>query len=109
LAVAQAKLQKSAEALDSLRLAGEVRGKYPERTAEDYYILACISAQTASLLENDQPAIAGQNADQAMASLTQALRAGYKDVTRIKEDIALDPLRSREDFKKLVTELVTKK
>jgi hypothetical protein len=33
------------------------------------------------------------------------VRKGYKDVARMKKDTDLDPLRQREDFKKLIVEL----
>ena len=47
-------------------------------------------------------------ADQAMAMLRDAVAKGYKDVVHMKKDTDLDPLRQREDFKKLVAELETK-
>jgi hypothetical protein len=40
-----------------------------------------------------------------MAWLKQAVAAGYKDATEIKEDKDLDPLRERADFKRLLMEL----
>ena len=33
------------------------------------------------------------------------LKAGYKDAAQMKKDTDLDPLREREDFKKLQAEL----
>jgi hypothetical protein len=33
---------------------------------------------------------------------------GYKDVPHLKKDTDLDPLRQREDFQKLLAELVCK-
>ena len=43
--------------------------------------------------------------DQAMAMLRQAVEKGYKNAAHMKKDTDLDPLRKREDFKKLVAEL----
>ena len=43
-----------------------------------------------------------------MAWLRKAVAAGYKNVDHMKKDTDLDPLRSREDFKKLLAELVKK-
>jgi tetratricopeptide (TPR) repeat protein len=43
--------------------------------------------------------------DAAMRLLREAVSRGYKDVTHMKKDADLDPLRSREDFRKLVAEL----
>jgi hypothetical protein len=44
-------------------------------------------------------------ADRAMAWLKQALAARYKNLTHLKQDKALDPLRDRDDFQKLLAEL----
>jgi hypothetical protein len=43
-----------------------------------------------------------------MKLLGDAVSKGYKDVTRMKKDADLDPLRQREDFRKLVAELEAK-
>ena len=48
---------------------------------------------------------ADEQADQAMAWLKQAVAAGYKDVAHMKKDKDLDPLRDRDDFKKLLDSL----
>jgi hypothetical protein len=37
--------------------------------------------------------------------LRDAVSNGYKDVPDLKKDTALDPLRQREDFQKLVAQL----
>ena len=47
-------------------------------------------------------------ADQAMALLRKAVGMGYRDAGAVRTDSALDPLRQREDFKKLLTELEQK-
>ena len=44
-------------------------------------------------------------ADQAMAMLRDAVAKGYKDAAHLKTDKDLDPIREREDFKKVVAEL----
>ena len=46
--------------------------------------------------------------DQAMAMLRDAVAKGYKDAAHMKKDTDLDPLRQREDFKKLLSELAEK-
>ena len=46
-------------------------------------------------------------ADRAMELLQQAAKAGYKDAAHLAKDTDLDPLRDRDDFKKLV-ELLSK-
>jgi hypothetical protein len=40
-----------------------------------------------------------------MVLLQKAVKAGYKDATHMKQDTDLDPLRGRDDFKKLLAEL----
>ena len=47
-------------------------------------------------------------ADSAMVCLQKAVQAGWKDAARVKKDTDLDPLREREDFKKLIAELEKK-
>jgi tetratricopeptide (TPR) repeat protein len=44
-------------------------------------------------------------ADQAMGMLRDAVAKGHKDVAHMKQDADLDPLRNRDDFRKLVAEL----
>lgn len=44
-------------------------------------------------------------ADQAMAALSKAVDAGYRSAADFRMDSALEPLREREDFKKLIAEL----
>src|SRR5262249_2154170 len=46
--------------------------------------------------------------DRAMETLRQAVAKGYKDAANLKKEKALDPLRSRDDFKKLLAELEKK-
>jgi hypothetical protein len=40
-----------------------------------------------------------------MKLLREAVSKGYKDVAHMKKDTDLDPLRERENFRKLVAEL----
>ena len=46
--------------------------------------------------------------DAAMKLLRDAVGKGYKDVAHLKKDTDLDPLRQRDDFRKLVAELEEK-
>ena len=43
-----------------------------------------------------------------MALLRKAVDAGYRDIGNFRTKGALDPLREREDFKKLLAELEQK-
>jgi hypothetical protein len=47
-------------------------------------------------------------ADRAIELLRKAVQAGWKDAAQMAEDTDLDPLRGREDFKKLMAELVNR-
>src|SRR5262249_10827712 len=47
--------------------------------------------------------------DLAVEVLNQAADSGFKDADQLQNDPAFDPLRPREDFKKLVAELAVKK
>jgi tetratricopeptide (TPR) repeat protein len=46
--------------------------------------------------------------EKAIADLRQAIARGFRDVGHMKNDPVLEPLRSREDFKKLLAELAAK-
>jgi serine/threonine protein kinase len=105
LAIAEAALHKPKQALDSLRAAREALEKMPEHKAEDYYLSACIKAQTSSLLADDQSERARQDADEAIQDLTRAVRSGFKNAKSINEDPSLAPLRSRKEFQELVADL----
>jgi hypothetical protein len=72
--------------------------------APGWYDFVCVYAvATGKIADKKQ-----EYADRAMELLRQAIRAGYKDAAQIKKDVALDPLRDRADFKKLLTELEAK-
>jgi hypothetical protein len=49
--------------------------------------------------------LAEGDADRALALLRQAVARGYKDTAHMKKDADLQPLRAREDFKKLLAKL----
>jgi eukaryotic-like serine/threonine-protein kinase len=70
---------------------------------------ACAHAALAGLAGQDGAGVSAAEgraeADQAMALLRKAVDAGHRDPTEFRAADALDPLRGREDFKKLVAEL----
>ncbi len=47
-------------------------------------------------------------ADRAMDLLQKAVKAGYNDAAHMAKDTDLDPIRGRDDFKKLIEELAKK-
>jgi len=57
-----------------------------------WYNLACYGTRLGKL-------------DEALVNLRAAVRAGYKNVKRVREDKDLEPLRSRPEFRKLVAQL----
>jgi serine/threonine protein kinase len=50
----------------------------------------------------------GEHADAAMEMLAKAVKVGYKNYSHAKQDPDLDPLRDRDDFKKLLADLEAK-
>lgn len=78
--------------------------KLPNWNATQWYDFACVYA-VASGKSADKKA---EYADRAMELLRKSVKAGYKDVAHLKQDKDLDPLRERDDFKKLLAELQKK-
>jgi serine/threonine-protein kinase len=82
----------------------------------DRYDAACIFSRCVPLAEKDtrlsearRKELVKTYADQAMDLLREAVAKGYKDAAHAKKDTDLDPIRNREDFKKLIGELEAKK
>jgi tetratricopeptide (TPR) repeat protein len=82
----------------------------------DAYDAACFLSQCIPIvtrhdkLDDTQRHEAAQfYGDQAMRLVREAVSRGYKDVSEMKKDTSLYPLRQREDFRKLVAELEGKK
>jgi tetratricopeptide (TPR) repeat protein len=78
----------------------------------DAYDAACglslcvpIVAKHDKLDDQQRKAAAQFYGDAAMKMLRHAVSKGYKDAPHMKKDTDLDPLRQREDFKKLIAEL----
>jgi tetratricopeptide (TPR) repeat protein len=76
------------------------------------YDAACVfalsvpaAAKDAGLTPAERTKLAEQYATRAVSLLRQAMRAGYKDVEHMKKNADLDPLRSRDDFQKLIAEM----
>jgi tetratricopeptide (TPR) repeat protein len=80
--------------------------------AGDSYKAACFFARCIPLAEQDarlsearREELAKSYGGRATEALRQALAKGYQDAEHLKKDKDLDPLRSHEDFKKLLAEL----
>jgi tetratricopeptide (TPR) repeat protein len=94
------------------RQTAEMWEKLNRTDSDSLYTAACFRSVTASALRAaDKSPGANRSADEeanrAMALLKQAIGAGYKDAANLKKDKDLDPLRMRDDFKKLTAELET--
>jgi serine/threonine-protein kinase len=80
--------------------------------AGDAYKAAGFFARCVPLAEKDdklpearRKELAQSYADQALAMLRTAVARGYKDLANLKKDSDLDPLRGRDDFRKLLAEV----
>jgi hypothetical protein len=78
-----------------------------DASAALYYDAACVFALSAAAVHDDDKQ-AEPYAVRAVELLRQAVAKGFKDVAHLKKDSDLDPLRQREDFKKLLRELERK-
>jgi hypothetical protein len=83
--------------------------------AGDCYDAACfqcragtLAAKDARLAEARRKVLASSYADRALALLRQAVAHGYDDAAHMKQDTDLEPLRGRDDFKKLLGDLEAK-
>jgi predicted Zn-dependent protease len=73
--------------------------------AGQWYNFACAYAAASGKSEDKKQ----EYADTAMVMLQKAVKAGWKNASHMKKDSDLEPLREREDFKKLLAELENKK
>src|SRR5262245_27343296 len=74
-------------------------GPNDPRTLKSLYHLAVCHA-----LQVPKAADRKKQGDLAMDWLKRAVAAGFGPVARLKEEAELNPLREREDFKKLIAE-----
>jgi serine/threonine protein kinase len=63
------------------------------------------AARDDKLPEAERIELAGKHADRAMDLLRKAVANGFRDGAELTKNTALDPLRPREDFQKLIAEL----
>jgi hypothetical protein len=70
-------------------------------TADQWYDFACIHAVASGKAADKKK----EYADQAMRMLRHAVQSGFKDAAHMDKDKDLDPLRQRDDFKKLMASL----
>jgi tetratricopeptide (TPR) repeat protein len=100
------------EAASSLREATAALDKIPSPSAGQLYDKACCQALLAGLAAREGSGLTASDgratADSAMLTLTRAVAAGYRNHAHMARDTDLDPLRGRDDFKKLMTDLEAK-
>ncbi|MFN0019048.1 MAG: protein kinase domain-containing protein [Pirellulaceae bacterium] len=76
----------------------------PTGSADEYYVFACFFAVASGKIADKQQVYA----ERAMKLLQQAVKAGFDNAAHMRKDADVDPLREREDFKKLLAELEQK-
>jgi hypothetical protein len=96
---------------DAVRAAAKLAEVFPE-DPNGAYLAARYVANCLALVEKDEtlsPAgreeLARTYRAQALAFLHQAVRNGYTDLSRLKGDPALSPLRPSEEFRELLAQL----
>jgi hypothetical protein len=101
LAEAEKRLGHTSAAADALRERVKLWPDDPKelfRTARDLLLVA-------EGLGPDEEAERRRDHEDALALLRQAVARGFRDVARLQQDKALDPLRSQEGFRELIREL----
>ncbi|HEV3448170.1 MAG TPA: serine/threonine-protein kinase, partial [Gemmataceae bacterium] len=99
---------------DHARLAttADELARFSYDSANDTYNAAGFLGRCVTLAEKDtqlagprRKELAQSYAERAMLLLRQAVAGGYKDQAHIRKDPHLEPLRGRDDFKKLLADL----
>jgi serine/threonine protein kinase/tetratricopeptide (TPR) repeat protein len=101
---------KSVNDAAGCRSTAEMWEKLQRTDAAGQYNAARYRAATAAVIRATDPSLAGDGqaaaeADRAMAWLTRAVAAGYKDVANLTKDKDLDALHGREDFRAFLRDL----
>jgi eukaryotic-like serine/threonine-protein kinase len=73
-------------------------------SGDQWYNFACVYAVASGKSAAQRQAYA----DRAMDLLRKAVQAGYNDAAHMAKDTDLDPLRGRDDFRKLIEGLAKK-
>jgi serine/threonine protein kinase/tetratricopeptide (TPR) repeat protein len=109
------KSQKDKDAAGCLAAAADYEA-LKQTDAGELYNSACHRAICAAVIREDPktpqadaPRLAKEQAELAMAWLHKAVAAGFADAAHMKKDEDIDALRGREDFQKLLADLLAKK
>jgi serine/threonine protein kinase/tetratricopeptide (TPR) repeat protein len=110
--LARAGLGDVSDAAADVRRALGLYDGLPKRSDDEWFQTACARATLAGLAGRDGAGVSAAEgkaeADRAMALLRKAVDMGYRDHVAVRTDSALEPLRQREDFKKLLQEMEQK-
>src|SRR5262249_41099043 len=94
------------------RRALELQNSLPTRSVNQRFEIACCHATLSGLAGRERsgmsPAEGPIEAEKAMQLLKEVVQLGLRDPNRFRIERALDPLRPRDDFKKLMKELEPK-
>jgi eukaryotic-like serine/threonine-protein kinase len=95
-------------AADTRRALGLYDG-LASRSGEDWFGTACCHAALAALTGRGGTGVSAEQgkaeADRAMALLRKSVELGYRNTAAFRTETALDPLRKREEFTKLLERL----
>jgi serine/threonine protein kinase len=95
---------KGGQVAEGVAEADQLTGLNLLRSTVDSADFACVYAVAAGRAESGYD----KHSDRAMQFLRRAVAGGYRNTTRLRTDPNLEPLRERDDFKKLLAELEAK-
>jgi tetratricopeptide (TPR) repeat protein len=98
----------SGAAADARRALGLYEG-LPSRSAEQWFETACCHAAICGLSGRDGAGVSPTEGDEqsarAIGALTRAAGLGFRDAHKWRTESALDPFRSRDDFRLLLMDM----
>lgn len=96
---------------EAAQAAAELPRLFPS-VSQEYYGSAGFLARCIPLAENDlkfpepeRQTLAQSYGERAVALLKEAIKKGYKDAKQLDDEMAFAPLRTRDDFKRLLNSL----
>jgi tetratricopeptide (TPR) repeat protein/tRNA A-37 threonylcarbamoyl transferase component Bud32 len=111
----QGEAGKREDARKTLERGQAVLEKLPQPDPLDLVDLAQVRSKLSALVGSGKDPLTAaeeadrrRHADEAMQALQKAVAGGFKDLDRLRKAKSLDPLRSRDDFRKLLEGLEKK-
>jgi serine/threonine-protein kinase len=106
------RLGRPDEALESFLRSARLIESMPRKSPYNYYSLTCAYAQTSAVARPEGSRaretveeVRRSYADRAVASLRLAIELGFIDLPRFRNEVDLDPIRSRDDFRLILLDL----